>query len=210
MTTLYSFPFSLPCYRTRLACDLLAHPVDVIEIDISKGEQQQADFLRINPLGQVPALVDNETNIKVCDSVAILRYLAKSSKDGQWLGVDLAQQTEVDMLLSLTMNELKDAVEKARLINAFKMLPASEFTACEQVASKILPILDQKMLNQKLAGKNWLTGSIPTIADIAIYSTLVYCDEAQLSLTPYENITDWMSRFENLAGYLKPVKMSGN
>ncbi|SIS73271.1 hypothetical protein [Neptunomonas antarctica] len=31
MTTLYSFPFSLPCYRTRLAVGLLAHPVNVIE-----------------------------------------------------------------------------------------------------------------------------------------------------------------------------------
>ncbi|PKH02171.1 glutathione S-transferase [Psychromonas sp. MB-3u-54] len=202
MITLYSFPFSLPCYRTRLAACLLGRPAEIVEIDITKGEQQQADFLRINPLGQVPALVDLESNITVSDSVAILRYLAKNSENEKWLGASLQQQTQVDILLSLTSNELKDSVEKARLINAFKLLPESEFPACEQVASKILPIL-----NQKLAGKDWLTGNTPTIADIAVYSTLIYIDEAQLALTPYENILAWIARFESLAGYLKPVKM---
>ncbi|MFT6914196.1 MAG: glutathione S-transferase [Motiliproteus sp.] len=202
MTTLYSFPFSLPCYRARLAASLLARPAGMIEIDISKGEQQQAEFLRINPLGQVPVLIDNETQITVSDSVAILRYLAKTSADETWLGTDLAQQTQVDMLLSLTSNELKDSVEKARMINAFKLLPATELPACEQVASKILP-----MINQRLAGNDWLTGNTPTIADIAVYSTLIYCDEALLTLTPYQNIIGWMSRVEGLAGYLKPVKM---
>jgi len=202
MTTVYSFPFSLPSYRARLAIGLLARPTQIIEMDISKDEQQQADFLRINPLGQVPAFVDHEANIRVSDSVAILRYLAKTCEDSRWLGTSLAQQTQVDMLLSLTSNELKDSVEKARLINAFKLLPASEFPLCEQVALKILPII-----NQRLADKDWLTGNTPTIADIAIYSTLIYCDEARLPLTPYENILAWISRFEGLAGYLKPVKM---
>jgi glutathione S-transferase len=202
MITLYSFPFSLPCYRTRLAISLLGRPADIVEIDITKGEQQQVDFLRINPLGQVPALVDNETNITVSDSVAILRYLAKTCEDGKWLGDDLQQQSQVDILLCLTSNELKDSVEKARIINAFKLLPESEFPVCEQVASKILPII-----NQRLAGKDWLTGNTPTIADIAVYSTLIYCDEALLALTPYENIIAWISRFEGLTGYLKPVKM---
>jgi len=202
MTTVYSFPFSLPSYRARLAISLLARQAEVIEIDISKGEQQQADFLRINPLGQVPAFVDNEANITVSDSVAILRYLAKTSEDSKWLGTSLAQQTQVDILLSLTSNELKDSVEKARLINAFKLLPESDFPLCEQVAAKILPII-----NHRLADKDWLTGNTPTIADIAVYSTLIYCDEALLTLIPYENIITWMNRFESLAGYLKPVKM---
>ena len=202
MITLYSFPFSLPCYRTRLAASLMERPAEIIEIDITKGEQQQADFLRINPLGLIPALVDNELNITVSDSVAILRYLAKTCEDGKWLGDDLQQQTQVDILLSLTSNELKDSVEKARLINAFKLLPESELPVCEQLASKILPII-----NERLAGKDWLTGNTPTIADIAVYSTLIYCDEALLTLTPYENILAWIPRFESLAGYLKPVKV---
>ncbi|ABM05376.1 Glutathione S-transferase, N-terminal domain protein [Psychromonas ingrahamii 37] len=202
MITLYSFPFSLPCYRTRLAASLLGHPAEIIKIDITKGEQKQADFLRINPLGLIPALVDNELNITVSDSVAILRYLAKTCEDKKWLGADLEQQSQVDILLSLTSNELKDSVEKARLINAFKLLPESEFPICEQLASKILPII-----NEKLAGKDWLTGNTPTIADIAVYSTLIYCDEALLTLTPYENILAWIPRFERLTGYLKPVKL---
>ena len=56
-------------------------PYEIVPIDVLKGEQHSPEFLRINPNGKVPAIVDGE--VTVFDSNAILLYLAE--KSGQFL-----------------------------------------------------------------------------------------------------------------------------
>lgn len=52
-------------------------PYDPIPVDTRKGEQFETDYLKINPNGKVPAIVDGETT--VFDSNAILLYLAEKT-----------------------------------------------------------------------------------------------------------------------------------
>ena len=56
-------------------------PYETIAVDTRKGEQFAPEFLKINPNGKVPAIVDGETT--VFDSNAILLYLAE--KTGKFL-----------------------------------------------------------------------------------------------------------------------------
>ncbi len=52
-------------------------PYHVTPIDIGKGEQHAADYVRINPNGKIPAMVDD--GIRVFESGAILIHLAEKS-----------------------------------------------------------------------------------------------------------------------------------
>ncbi|MGD0562005.1 MAG: glutathione S-transferase N-terminal domain-containing protein [Roseiarcus sp.] len=56
-------------------------PYEAIPVDTRKGEQFAPDYLKVNPNGKVPAIVDGETT--VFDSNAILLYLAE--KTGKYL-----------------------------------------------------------------------------------------------------------------------------
>ena len=56
-------------------------PYRVIPVDTRKGEQHQAEFLKINPNAKTPAIVDGDAT--VFDSNAILLYLA--DKTGKFL-----------------------------------------------------------------------------------------------------------------------------
>ncbi len=56
-------------------------PYEPIPVDTRKGEQFTPDFLKVNPNGKVPAIIDGETT--VFDSNAILLYLAE--KTGKFL-----------------------------------------------------------------------------------------------------------------------------
>jgi GST-like protein len=56
-------------------------PYEPVAIDTRKGDQFDPEFLRVNPNGKVPAIVDGET--VVFDSNAILLYLAE--KTGKFL-----------------------------------------------------------------------------------------------------------------------------
>jgi GST-like protein len=66
-------PMKIALLLEELGLPYEAHPVDT-----RKGEQFAPDFLRINPNGKVPALVDGDT--VVFDSNAILLYLADKTQ----------------------------------------------------------------------------------------------------------------------------------
>jgi GST-like protein len=86
MITLYYHPSPNP-EKVALLLEETGLAYQVVPIDTRKGEQLNADFLKINPNGKTPALVDGD--IRVFDSNAILLYLAE--KLGQFLPDDGAR-----------------------------------------------------------------------------------------------------------------------
>lgn len=196
---IYSFPYSLPSYRARLAASLLGFDFEEILVDLNQNEQKSAAFLAINPLGKIPVMADNQ--LIVSDSIAILRYLARKAKNTHWYPEsDISTAAQIDTLLSLVSNELYEGIEKARIINAFKMLPAESLPQCEAITSNVLNIL-----NTQLENKQFLTNNYPTIADIAVASTILYIHEASFHLDNYKNIEKWLNRVKSLDGFIEPI-----
>src|SRR5271167_3772181 len=73
MIKLYDF---LPCpfgQKVRIVLAEKGLTYDLVEVDIAKGEHRHQDFFRLNPLGRVPVLVDEDTT--VYDSTIINEYL---------------------------------------------------------------------------------------------------------------------------------------
>ena len=73
MMKLYDF---LPCpfgQKVRIVLAEKGLSYELIQVDISQGEQRRPDFLRLNPFGRVPVLVDEDTT--VYDSTIIAEYL---------------------------------------------------------------------------------------------------------------------------------------
>ena len=73
MIKLYDF---LPCpfgQKVRIVLAEKGLTYELVQIDLAKGEQRQPEFLRLNPFGRVPVLVDEDTT--VYDSTIINEYL---------------------------------------------------------------------------------------------------------------------------------------
>jgi len=87
MIDFYFHPTPNPM-KVALLLEELQLDYRVIAVDTSKGEQHLPEFLKINPNGKVPAIVDTEgangQAVSVFDSTAILMYLAE--KSGRFLG----------------------------------------------------------------------------------------------------------------------------
>ena len=49
----------------------------ITQINLNKDEQLKPEFLKINPYGKIPAIIDHEKNLVLIESGAILVYLAK-------------------------------------------------------------------------------------------------------------------------------------
>lgn len=80
---LYYTAISPPSRAALLGIRNLALPVEIINVDLLKGEHLREDFLKLNPAHQVPVLVDEK--FVLSESRAILGYLVNKFKPGDSL-----------------------------------------------------------------------------------------------------------------------------
>jgi glutathione S-transferase len=188
---LYHLMLSGHSHRARLFLSILG--VNAEMIDLGGTGLRTHDFLKLNPFGQVPVLVDGD--IIVADSNAILVYLAKKFGRTDWLPEGAAEAAAVQKWLSVAANEIANGPCAARLITVFKAPLDAEETIAR--SHKIL-----QLVNQVLAGRDWIVGPHPTIADIALYSYTSHAPEGNVDLSGYVNIFPWLKRIEALPGFL--------
>ena len=196
---LYRHTLSGHAHRAQLALGLLDLPHELIEVDLRKGEQKTPEFLKISPFGQVPVLVDGDTT--VFDSNAILVYLATryDDKERRWLPRDPVAQARVQAWLSVAAGQIAFGPAAARLINVFGVQrdPQEAITRSHALL---------KVMEQHLGAQGFLVGGSPTIADIAGYSYLWAAPEGGVDLAPYPAVRAWLSRIENLRGFVPFVQ----
>ncbi|KAJ3696794.1 hypothetical protein LUZ61_000499 [Rhynchospora tenuis] len=88
--TLYSWWLSSCAYRIRIVLNLKGLDYEYKAVDLLKGDQSDPDFVRINPMKFVPALVDGDTVIG--DSFAIGLYLEEKYPQSPLLPRDLKKK----------------------------------------------------------------------------------------------------------------------
>lgn len=190
---LYYHPLSGHAHRARLFLSLLKIDAQLIEVDLAARAHKAPDFLKLNPLGQVPVLDDN--GMIIADSNAILVYLAKKTESKEWLPEDPKGAAAVQRWLSVAAGEIAYGPCAARLVTIF----GAGFNADEVIARAHL-ILGH--IEAELAGRQWIAAEQPTIADVALYSYIARAPEGNVDRSTYANVNAWLKRVEALAGFV--------
>jgi glutathione S-transferase len=190
---LYHHPLSGHSHRTHLFASLLQLPYELIEVDLMSGAHKKPEFLALNSFGQVPVLDDNGT--VVSDSNAILVYLAKTYGGSTWLPDDAVGSAAVQRWLSVAAGQLAYGPAAARLITVF----GAGFNPTEVIA-RAHALLAQ--VEAHLADRDWLVGTGPTIADVALYSYIARAPEGNVDLAGYPRVKAFLHRIEALPGFV--------
>jgi glutathione S-transferase len=193
MIVVYEAPPSGNAYKVRLMLALLGKPYESRSVNLAIGEQKTPEFLAMNPLGQVPVLIDGNTVIR--DSHAILVYLAKQYGEARWWTEDPASLANIVAWLSTSANEVANGLARLRLHHKFGL--SIDVDAARALAEKVLNVLETH-----LADKDYLIGSNVSIADLAIYPYAALAPEAHLDLSGYVNLLSWFKRIRALPGYV--------
>ncbi|NJL80463.1 MAG: glutathione S-transferase family protein [Richelia sp. RM2_1_2] len=193
MIRLYDRELSGNCHKIRLMLSLLGVEYEKVTVDTPNREHKSPQFLKLNPLGQIPVLADEDIVIR--DSQAILVYLARKYGTEEWLPLYPESMAKVMQWLSFAANEINNSVFIARLYFRFQM--DVDWQAA-QIRSK--PILN--IMNEHLQNRNWLELEHPTIADIACFPYIGLAPEGKIDLEPYPHVIAWIERITQLPGYV--------
>lgn len=194
---LHHHPLSGHSHRAVLLASLLDLPHELVEVDLKAGAHKRSEFLVLNPFGQVPVLEDD--GVVVADSNAILVYLAKKAGRTDWLPEDPRGAAAVQRWLSVAAGEVAYGPAAARLITVF----GARFNA-DEVIGRAHTLLSR--IEAHLGEADWLVGSQPTIADVAIYSYVARAPEGNVDLSAYPKVNAFLRRVEALPGFVPFVQ----
>ncbi len=196
MLTIYGDLQSGNCYKVKLLFSLLGVEHDWRHIDVVKQETKTAEFLAVNPNGQIPAAVLDDGRV-LCESNAILGYFAEGT---DFLPADRYLKAKVYEWLFFEQYSHEPYIAVARFINKYLGLPderKAEYESKQAGGHKALSVMEQK-----LSGQPWLNGEQLTIADISLYAYTHVAHEGGFELADYPHISDWCQRLAAQPNYV--------
>jgi len=191
MMKLYDF---LPCpfgQKVRIMLAEKGLSYELLEVDLSQGEQRRPDFLRLNPFGRVPVLVDEDTTIY--DSTIIGEYLED-------------EYPEPPLLPALTSSGLRaqarmweDLADTSFTVQVGQLMAEMGKNEGERDSNRVQRLqqsIDRLLafLNHQLQSQEYLASQF-SVADIGFIPRILVLSELGIDATLNRgNIDGWLKR----------------
>jgi len=154
--------------RVRWTLQELDVPFEAVEINLRTGEHRKPEFLKINPAGRLPVLIDGDRVLT--ESVAIVLYLGEKYPAKGLIPADLEERGQLYRWLLFTATELEQPlwrmVRHSMLYPEDKRLPAEIALAREDFAGVA------QVLEAHMRGRKFLVGDAVTVGDFVLAYTL--------------------------------------
>jgi glutathione S-transferase len=148
-------------WKASVTLEELELPYETHAIDLAKGEQKEARFLRISPNGRIPAIVDRDADdLAIFESGALMIYLAE--KTGRLLPTAPAPRTRVLQWLMFQMGGIGPMMGQANVF--YRYFPEKLQPAIDRYQNESRRLFE--VLDTRLGESEWLADDF-SIADIA-------------------------------------------
>lgn len=160
----------------------LGVPYEFVLLDMQAGEHQKPDFLAINPMGKVPAIVDGD--FQLWESGAILLYLAEK------------------------YDKMPDSLQERSFISQWVLFANATLGVgifVESSREREMPKL-LTPLNEILASQPFLLGDEFSVVDVAVGSILAYIPMMlPVDLSGYPAVVDYIKRISDRPAFQKTI-----
>ncbi len=191
MLHIYGTLLSSPTNKVRYVANYLEIPYEFHSMNLAASEQHKPEFLKINPLGKVPAI--NDHGFTLAESNAIIRYLANKQQSPLY-PQDLQQRALVDQWLDYASMHIMMALSKIAFNTYFyKMIntPIDERSLQDghKFIASYLPHLESQ-----LTSTPFIAGKTITLADIALLAALDTAEVCHVDLSSFSHLTAWRKK----------------
>jgi glutathione S-transferase len=199
---LYHHPMSSNARRATLTALQLGTDVELVFVDLAKGEHKKPDFLKLNPGGKVPVLEDD--GFALTESHAIMQYLCDKTPGQTLYPTELRARADVNRWLFWNAAHFQASVailNWEHVVKRFLNLGDADPAAVQKGKGLVRDL--GKLLDDHLAGKTWISGGALTLADLAIATPLDALDRAKLPVRDFTNVMSWLGRVQALDAWKK-------
>jgi len=179
-------------YKPVIFLEEAGVPYDLTFIDFAKRDQKAPDYLKLNPNGKIPTIVDRSDGRAIFESGAILWHLAK--KYGQFLSDDPIERSETLQWLFYQVGHVGPMMGQAMYFQRIAAPNGHEepFSIRRYVdeSRRLLEVLDTR-----LAGRDYLVGDY-SIADMATYPWARAYRWAKVPTDGLDNLKAWLDRID--------------
>jgi glutathione S-transferase len=185
---IYGDSISGNCLKVKWTADWLGLTYDWIETDIMVGASRTAEFLAMNPAGQVPLVVLDDGR-PLAQSNAIILHLAEGS---ELIPAEAYQRAKMFewMFWEQYSHEPYVAVARFQVRYQGKAVADLEPRLVERGNAAL------QRMEDGLAQSSFLVGAGLSLADVALVAYTRVAFEGGFDLAPYPRVRAWVTRVE--------------
>jgi GSH-dependent disulfide-bond oxidoreductase len=188
-------------FKVSVTLEELGIPYRVHELNLSELEQKQDWFLKINPNGRIPAIIDRDADdFAIFESGAIMIYLAE--KAGKLLPTETKAKSRVIQWLMFQMGGIGPMMGQANVF--YRYFPEKYQPAIDRYQNESRRLCE--VINTHLAGNEWLADEY-SIADIANWCWIRGYGWAGFSIEGLDHLKRWINAIDSRPASQKGVNI---
>ncbi len=200
---LYNYFRSSAAYRVRIALNLKGIAWEHFGVHLVKGEQRSPEYLKLNPAGLVPSLVDDEANV-ILQSLAIIEYLdEKFPQPVRLMPSDALARAHV-RALSLSLACDAHPLNNVRVLSYLtKELGVTDAQKSAWISHWITTGLDafEKSLAESGRPGTFCFGDTPTMADCVLVPQVFSARRFSVDVSQYPRVSAIDSHCNSLKAF---------
>jgi maleylpyruvate isomerase len=185
---LYSYFRSSAAYRARIALNLKGIRPENVYIHLVKNEQRGADYLKLNPLGLVPTLIDGDEVIT--QSLAIIEYLDETHPNPPFLpgsASDRARIRSIALTIACDIHPIDNLRVLRYLMHEMKVSEDDKNKWYAHWIREGLGPLERQLASDPRTGR-FCHGDTPTLADICLVPQLANARRGNIDVNDYPTL----------------------
>lgn len=188
-------------HKASIALEEMALPYNVIPVDLRKGDQKTPEFLRMNPNGRIPVIVDRDNDdFVVFESGAILIYLGELS--GKFYPQNAKAKSQVLQWLMFQMGGIGPMMGQANVF--YRYFPEKIQPAIDRYHHEVRRLFE--VLNSHLTDHEYLAGDY-SIADMANYAWVRTFNWSGVQLDGLDHLKRWLDAIGSRPGVKKGIEI---
>jgi glutathione S-transferase len=196
---LYHNPLSSSARRVLMAAEHMNTPLDLVTVDLM-SEADRRRLGELNPNCKVPVLEDGD--FLLWESGAIMQYLAEKTPGQTLYPQDVQARADVNRWMFWGCQHFSPAIGILTWERLWKGMTGNGEADPKEVARGEAEMAAYgTVLDGHLAGRAWLVGDGPTLADYAVAAPLMYLEQASLPVLQYQNMMRWLRQVRELDGW---------
>lgn len=189
-------------YKVALMLELCGADWEPIFVDYYHGAHRTPEFRAINEMAEVPVL--DHGRLRLTQSGVILDYLAE--RFGRFGPRDAAERREILRWMFWDNHKLSSYTATWRFLTSFATVGQRNPGAAELLGNRARAAMG--VLDNHLAGRDWIVGDTLTIADLSCAGYMYYTDEVPVDWDrEFPKLVAWRERIRALPGWRHPYEL---